>query len=159
MTAVGPESIVRSVEQSSHDASIRLTEDEARLVLLVRAVEETDHDGVLLPLRARTAGSRRVFDGAAPASDDDRIRARARLLRDDLLEATPALAAVLAPAPGRGGLVAVLLVAAAIGGALANLLGAARHVSILAFPLAGILAWNLAVYLATLGRLLLRVRA
>jgi hypothetical protein len=128
---------------------MRLTEPEARSLLLIRAVEDTDQDGVLLPPRLRVAATRRVFDddGAAP-DEDARLRARAALLRDDLLHAAPGLARVLAPPRWRGALLVTTLAVATVAGALANLLGPERHVSVLAFPLAGILAWNVLVYLA-----------
>jgi hypothetical protein len=62
---------------------VRLAEGDARAVLLIEAVEETDEHGALLAQAARAA--------------------------------------------------------AACGGALANAVGSERHVSVLAFPLAGIL--------------------
>jgi hypothetical protein len=127
---------------------MRLTEPEARSLLLLRAVEDTDQDGVLLPPRLRVAATRRAFDDDGAADEDARLRARAALLREDLLRAAPGFAHVLAPPRWRGPLLGATLAIATVAGALANLLGPERHVSVLAFPLAGILAWNLLVYVA-----------
>ena len=130
-----------------------LPEREARTLLLVRAVEETDGEGILLSPHVREAATRRVFDDAAITPDEGaRLRARAALLGDALRRDAPWLAALLDPPRSRGVVViGTLLVAAAIGAA-SNLLGPHRHVSVLAFPLAGILGWNLAVYAALLAR-------
>jgi hypothetical protein len=142
---------------------MRLSEREARTLLLVQAVEETDQDGVLLPPRTRADATRRVFDDVSRVRDDQaRLRARAALLREDLIREAPALAPVLEPTPRRRTVVlATLAVAMAIGVAT-NLFGPERHVSVLAFPLAGILVWNLAVYLGlgvrAVGRVMARVR-
>ena len=139
---------------------LRLGERDARTLLLVHAVEDTDRDGVLLAPRTRTAATRRAFDQEASGSDDmARLRARARLLRDDLLREAPALEHVLDPPRARGPLVLATLAVAAAAGALTNLLGPGRHVSVLAFPLAGIVLWNLAVYAALVVRSLARAAA
>ncbi|RPH85785.1 MAG: hypothetical protein EHM88_00005 [Candidatus Rokuibacteriota bacterium] len=132
---------------------LRLSEGEARTLLLVQAVEDTDQDGVLLASRTRAAATRRAFDDGARSTDDmARLRTRASLLRDDLLREAPALGRVLAPPRARGLLVLATIGVAAGTGALTNLLGPERHVSVLAFPLAGILLWNLAVYAALIVR-------
>ena len=143
---------------------LRLSERDARTLLLIQAVEDVDADGVLLPPRTRVTATRRAFDGQ-PASTDDagRLRTRAALLRDDLLRAAPPLQRLLEPPRSRRvALVATLAGAAAVGVAT-NAFGPERHVSVLAFPLAGILAWNLVVYAAlvvrTLARIVARVRA
>ncbi len=126
---------------------LRLPFSDARTLLLVQAVEETDPDGVLLSLPVREAASRRAFDQTPGAADDRvRLQARARILRDDLLHAAPAMGRVLEPAPAPKLLVACILAAAAASGALSNLLGPERQISVLAFPLAVILLWNLTVY-------------
>jgi hypothetical protein len=135
-----------------------MSAEQARLVLLVRAVEETDREGVLLPARARAAATRRALDavagGGEPSGTADAkavLLARAAACRDETAERVPALARLLAPPPLRA-LAPLVLGVALIAGGAANLLGPERHVSILAFPLAGILAWNLLVYLALLVR-------
>ena len=139
---------------------LRLTEGDARTLLLVQAVEDTDRDGVLLTLRARAAATRRAFDEDPRHGDDlARLRTRAGLLRGDVLREAPALGRLLDPPRARGPLVLATLVVAASAGALTNLLGPERHVSVLAFPLASILLWNLAVYAALGVRALARTAA
>ena len=139
---------------------LRLPEEDARTLLLVQAVEEADRDGVLLSPQARAAATRRVFDDPAGSADDSvRLRTRALVLRDDLRHEAPALERLLHPPRWRGPVVAVAVAAAATSGALTNALGPARHVSVLAFPLAGILAWNLLVYAALVARRQRRGRA
>src|SRR5512145_3137436 len=126
-------------------ARLRLSEGDARTLLVIQAVEDTDHDGVLLAPRTRAAATRRAFDdGSGPVDDLARLRTRAALLRSDVLREAPALGHVLDPPRTRGAVVLATLVVAALTGALTNLLGPERRVSVLAFPLAGILLWNLA---------------
>lgn len=130
-------------------ARLRLSEGDARTLLLIQAVEDTDHDGVLLAPRTRAAATRRAFDeGSGPVDDMARLRTRAALLRSDVLHEAPGLGRVLDPPRARGAVVLATLAVAALTGALTNLLGPERRVSVLAFPLAGILLWNLAVYAA-----------
>jgi hypothetical protein len=140
--------------------TLRLSEGEARALLLVQAVEDVDREGVLLPPPTRAAATRRVFDDAPAAAEDPaRLRARALLLRDEVLREAPDLGRLLQAPRWRGPVVLATLAVAAVVGASTNLLGPERHVSVLAFPLAGILAWNLAVYAALLARVLLRAAA
>jgi hypothetical protein len=142
---------------------MRLSESEARTLLLIRAVEDTDQEGVLLSPRTRAAATRRVFDDLSRSIDDQaRLRTRASLLRDDLLREAPALTRVLDPPRPRGTFVLATIAVATAIGALTNLFGPGRHVSVLAFPLAGILVWNLVVYAAlvarAIGRMVVRAR-
>lgn len=121
-----------------------MRERAAQETALVRAFEEADPAGLLLSAGERnsaTAGAR-VLGG----SEEGRAGERARLLLERLDVAVPGLGRVrrctrLAPAL----LVPVTIVALAMGIAT-NALGPQRHVSLLAFPLLGLLAWNLAVY-------------
>jgi hypothetical protein len=136
---------------------LRLPEEDARALLLIQAVEEADRDGVILSPRAREAATRRAFDDPGGAADDStRLRTRALVLGDDVRREAPALERLLHPPRWRGSVVAVAVAAAAASGALTNALGPARHVSVLAFPLAGILAWNLLVYAALVARTVAR---
>jgi hypothetical protein len=130
---------------------------------MIRAVEEVDADGVLLPTRVRAAATRRAFDAPSRSADDQaRLRARASLLGDDVLREAPALAHVLDPPRWRGTLALATIAVAAVAGTLTNLLGPERRISVLAFPFASILAWNVLVYAAVaaraLGRTLARLR-
>jgi hypothetical protein len=137
----------------------RLSEQEARTVLVVQAVEDVDADGVLLSARTRAAATRRAFDDASGATDDTaRLRARAQLLREDLRSEAPALQRVLEPPAWRGTARLLVLAIGVVVGAATNALGPTHHVSVLAFPLAAILGWNLVVYGALLVHAVVRVR-
>ncbi|HWC05518.1 MAG TPA: DUF2868 domain-containing protein [Methylomirabilota bacterium] len=133
----------------------RLTERNARTVLLIQAVEEADQEGVLLPPRTRAAATRRAFDEPSRATDDlARLHVRASLLRDDVLREAPALGLLLHPPRWRGPVILATIGVAAATGALTNVFGPERHVSVLAFPLAGILAWSLVIYAALAARVI-----
>src|SRR5262245_9811428 len=143
---------------------LRLAEGDARVVLLIEAVEETDEHGALLAQSALAAATRRALEtSSSRGGDDHALRARALLLWNDLATTAPELGHILGPTRLRRPLALTIVAAAACGGALANALGPERQVSVLAFPLAGILLWNLAVYAAlavrTLASAALRDRA
>jgi hypothetical protein len=132
-----------------------LPERDARALLFVRALEEADRDGIVLAPRDRAAATRRAFEhgvarGTAPVLVD-----RARLLCGEVLKATPALARVVDPPRLRRGIVPLTIAVAAVTGVATNLWGPERHVSVLAFPLAGVLAWNLLVYAGLAAKTLL----
>jgi hypothetical protein len=134
---------------------LRLSERDARTLLLIQAVEDADVDGALLPPRTRDAATRRAFDEhSGPTDDPSRLRARASLLRDDVLRAAPPLQHVLDPPGSRASVIFATLAMAAVVGSSTNAWAPERHVSVLAFPLAGILAWNVAVYAAVAARAL-----
>jgi hypothetical protein len=138
---------------------LRLSETDARTLLLVQAVEDVDADGVLLSPPARAAATRRAFDDTARAVDDpSRLRARAGLLREDLRREAPALQRVLEPPAWRGTTMLLVLAVGADIGAATNAFGPSHHVSVLAFPLATILGWNLLVYGALLFHSVARMR-
>jgi hypothetical protein len=135
------------------DTTVRLSEHDARTLLLVQAVEEVDADGVLLSPRTRTAATGHAFDESTRAADDaGRLRARGKLLREDIRREAPALQRVLEPPRWRGTAMLLVFAVGVVVGAAANALGPAHHVSVLAFPLATILAWNLVAYGAFLLR-------
>ncbi len=132
-----------------------MTPEDFRNILLLAAVEETDEGGVVLPLKDRHEASREA--GAPLPAHPGRPREEAFLAAraSDLLERLqgrfPA-AAWLDPAtpahPTRHpGLVLALLALAAATGYFTNELGPEKRINILSFPLLGILAWSLLVYL------------
>ncbi|MFP6665515.1 MAG: DUF2868 domain-containing protein [Deltaproteobacteria bacterium] len=133
-----------------------MRERAAQETALVRAFEEADAAGLLLSARERssaTAGAR-VLGG----SEEGQAGERARLLLARLEVVVPGLGRVrrctrLAPAL----LVPVAVVALALGIAT-NALGPQRHLSLLAFPLLGLLAWNLVFYPVSCVLFLRRLR-
>jgi hypothetical protein len=140
--------------------TLRMSEDDARTLLLIQAVEDADVDGVLLPPRTRATATRRVFDEDAGSVDDGRrLRARACLLRDEVLRSAPPLRHLLEPPRWRWTVALATLGVATLAGASTSAWGPERHVSVLAFPLAGIVGWNVVVYAASAARGLARTAA
>jgi hypothetical protein len=136
-------------------ASTPLGERDARALMFVRALEETDGDGVLLSARSRAAATRRAFESGVAHGTTPVLVERARLLCSEVLRDTPRLAHVLDPPRLGRGIVPVSIAAAVVIGVATNFWGPERHVSVLAFPLAGLLAWNLLVYAGLVARAIL----
>lgn len=133
-----------------------MREDALLEVLLVKAVEETDRSGGLLPFADRERAAREALReaglGAEEAGErvtprlERALAGRAALLAGPLLERHPVLRDILkrARVPGWAGLV-LLAVAAAAGFAMSAMDGT-RRINILAPPFLGLLVWNLLVY-------------
>jgi hypothetical protein len=141
-----------------------------RSVLLIKAIEEADREGALIPPADRAAASREARRGGAagagapaPAGGGPLTREAQRLLADraeilrrrvtarfPFVETVLALAGVPAWA---GGLLAAL---GLLGGVSLSALDGARRINVLAFPLIGLSLWNLLVYV---GLALRRARA
>ena len=127
-------------------------------VLLVRAIEESDRTGDLLPLADREEATRNAarsapeiresLSGTTLSRPAERFLAeRARLLRERLLARSPILANVLSLAGGSSRISRLLLLVAFIVGVSLSALDGSRRINLLAFPLIGLVAWNLLVYL------------
>lgn len=117
-------------------------------VLLVQACEETDPQGRFLSLEERRRAGRSVpapSPGAGPAEVEQYLAERARTLSVGLLARWPAFGRAVGisglPVPA----LPVLLLAILAGLAL-DRLGETRRIDLLAFPLLGLIAWNLLVY-------------
>ncbi len=133
---------------------------ELRTVLLIHSIEETDRGGEVIPLADRADASRWVLrDSGQPqaqtaAALSPQAQAflvkRSNRLLEQLRLRSPAVMQVLALAGGLTWLGRIVLLAAvAVGVSLAALDGS-RRINILAFPLIGLIAWNLFVYVALL---------
>lgn len=132
-----------------------------RTVLLIQAIEETDRLGEVIPLADRAEASRAAVresgqsvpdPAGAPLSavSETYIVRRAERLFGKLCARAPAVAQALALAGGFTWLGRiVLLIAFAFGASLAALDGS-RRINILAFPLLGLIGWNLIVYVVLL---------
>ena len=123
-----------------------------RSVLLVKNVEEQDPDGSVLPLAEREAATRDALRRHPTGSGDREDNAwrvlatRADSLRTKLAERHPVVARTVgleAQLTGVGGL--VLLAAFGLGLTL-SLLDSRVRIEILAFPLLGVVLWNVVVY-------------
>ena len=128
------------------------------VILLVKAVEETDPTHALLPLADREQATRETlrelglstadFDTARPG----RRHARALTERSQRLAASldprfPVLKSLLERVRWPAWLTVLLLVGALVSGILLSALQEARRINILAFPFLGVIVWNLVIYL------------
>ena len=132
---------------------------ELRTVLLIHSIEETDRAGEVIPLADRADASRAVLRDSgklaeaqpsaalSPQSQAFLIKRSQRLL-DRLKLRSPAVMHVLALAGGLNWLGRFVLVAAVAVGVSLSALDGSRRINILAFPLIGLIAWNLFVYVA-----------
>lgn len=141
-----------------------MNEADASQLLLTRAVESEDRDGSLVPGTqrrriAREAGPPPPAEpGAAGLTTEEQryLLRRAGLVLDALAQSSPALPRTL---HHRGKLLAwILPMAAFVAGAAMHDLGPGNAVNILAFPLLGMLLWNLVVYAVLAAKRLHRGR-
>ncbi len=123
-----------------------------RAILLVKNIEEQDTDGSILPLAEREAATREALrlhpkiDGDPVAYAWGVLDARADSLRSRLAERHPVVTRAVdleSQVAGAGGLV---LLAAFVFGLALSLLDSHVRIEILAFPLLGLIVWNLVVY-------------
>jgi hypothetical protein len=131
--------------------------DSLRTILLVKAVEEQDADGAILPVAEREAATRTALrqltaptPGAARAEREQHgwrvLALRAEELAAKLFQRHPVvLRAVTLESHARPA-AALLLVAALLFGVLLSALDSRVRIEILAFPLLGLVLWNLAIY-------------
>lgn len=131
-----------------------MNEDAARQTVLARAVETTDAEQRILSAEDRATASRAAAELArwhatenrSAASVDAFVAQRAALLVERLAKREPGVARAgraLAWRPWIGVALPLLALAA---GAVFEQIADRRHVNLLAFPLLGLLVWNLAVY-------------
>ena len=127
-----------------------MREEELRQVLLVKAVEETDGDGVLIPLADRSAASREATRklAGAHASQDALLAARARTLLQRLTLRHPFITSVLDLVGGPGWLRWVVIAVSFTAGLGLSALDGTRRIDILSFPLLGLIVWNVVIYAA-----------
>lgn len=135
-----------------------MNEARAHDVLLIRAIEASDPDCTALPAAQRDNATaealRAVPDGVAtppPARWTDAaerfVSLRAERLVAGLAEGFPGHAGLLRGGHSRGWIAFALPFAALILGLASNGLNGGRQINIVFFPLLGMLAWNLTVYL------------
>jgi Protein of unknown function (DUF2868) len=140
--------------------------DSIPVVLLVKAVEESDPTHALLPLADREGATREAlrahrfttadFETARLGARHARaLTERARRLAAILDQRYPVVRSLLDHMHWPAGLSVLLLVAAFATGMVLSSAQEARRINILAFPFLGVIAWNLGVYVV-LGLLRLR---
>lgn len=125
-----------------------------RSILLVKSVEEHDPDGALLPLAEREAATRDALRATSAAAAGDRpwevLEARAAQLQDRLVGRHPVVERALELESALTSAGWLMLPAAFAVGLALSLLDSRVRIEILAFPLLGVVVWNLVVYLLLL---------
>jgi hypothetical protein len=133
-----------------------------RTTLLIKAIEENDPGGDLLPLADRGEATRRALRGMAPSElgrgtahalsrpAETMLARRGADLSARLSERFSVVRVLSRSAGGMVGPWRTLLVLALAAGALLSMLDGSRRIDILAFPLVGLIAWNFIVYVALL---------
>jgi hypothetical protein len=142
-----------------------------RTLLLVKAVEESDQAGAILPVADRDAATRAALRSLPPPPDAPSGRApriehaqrvaveRARELYRQLAQRHPVIARTVLLESTLVRSAWLLLVLALVLGLLLSIADSRVRIDIVAFPLIGLIAWNLLVYLVLLVRALGRIRA
>jgi len=131
--------------------------DSLRTILLVKAVEEQDADGAILPVAEREAATRtalRRMPAPMPsASRTEReqhgwrvLAMRAEELAAKLVQRHPVVVRAVTLESHARPAALLLLVAAFLFGVLLSALDSRVRIEIVAFPLLGLILWNLAVY-------------
>jgi len=130
-----------------------------RTVLLIRSIDEGDKDGEVLSLADRAESTQVASSHAGdipstlsgstlpPAAERLLVR-RAELLLDKLATRAPVIGTVLDLAAGASWLAPALLAIAFAFGMSTAALDRAGRIDLLSLPLIGLIAWNLAVYVA-----------
>ena len=144
--------------------------DTLRTILLVKAVEEHDADGALLTLAERDGATRDALRrwpaGPIELAREDRERhlwrvaaARAEQLYARLAQRHPVVVHTVMLETSASRIVLGVLVVALVIGLALSLFDSRVRIEIVAFPLLGLVLWNLAVYVALAVAWLRRGRA
>jgi len=137
-----------SVEAQSIEAELGMREEELRQILLVKAIEDTDREGALIPAGDRIAASREAKRSVTRdgAGEDALLTARARVLLRRIVARHNFVETVLALAGGPAWLSWLFIAISLIVGVGLSALDGRRRINILSFPLLALILWNLAVY-------------
>jgi hypothetical protein len=134
-----------------------MNEAAARHVVLIRALETTDSPDKPWNDSDATWASRAAAEVVGSEADADRFLARRGALAVERLGDRDRRFRRLAEGRNWRPWVGTLLVAVAFAlGILMDAVGPSRYVNLLAFPLLGLIAWNLLVYLAIVAEALTR---
>lgn len=140
-----------------------------RSILLIKAVEEQDAGGAILPLAEREAATRAALrrwpasQAGATRSDREQqawrvLEARAGELYAHLVQRHPVVARTVMLESRAPQVTAILLLAAFLLGLGLSVLDSRVRIEIVAFPLLGLVLWNLVVYAVLLVSALRRAR-
>jgi hypothetical protein len=131
--------------------------DALRKILLVRSVEDHDADGAVLTLAERDAATRDALradpagTGAATTAEREArtwrvLDRRARELYDRLVQRHPVIARTVMLESRASQASLVVLLVAFVFGLVLSVLDSRVRIEIVAFPLLGLVLWNVAVY-------------
>ncbi len=131
-----------------------LTEQQAQRVVLVKAIEQArDNGGLWSATDAKEATRATTELVGAKTALDQFVARRAELVLETIARRRAGLAAIDPPVSRWPALAGWLLLVAALStGFITDHFAADRRVNIVEYPLAGLVLWNLAIYLAILGR-------
>jgi hypothetical protein len=126
---------------------------------MVKAIEDVDRAGSILPPGDRARATRETLRALGIAADEAGSAARdatlaralserAHRLLGPLVERHPIVGEVLGRTRTPAWILAALLLLAFASGIALSALDGSRHINILAFPFLGLIAWNLATYVA-----------
>lgn len=138
-------------DASSTPLTLTMSEADARRVLLVQAFEEVDRDGRLLAEHERARATELALaeagadTNAAPGGEAALIARRAAILLGALEVRAGLVPGLLRTTGFRPGLALIVLPPLVLG-LLTNAIGTEGMINVLAFPLLGLILWNLAVY-------------
>lgn len=144
-TSSGSGSLFPGPEPVSTGREIQLPETVAQSVLLVRAVEEADRSGRILPLAERRGATARARSEDAAPGEAGWLSRRARDLLATLEREVPSLPRLLRLTNPVRGLTWPAVAVAFVLGLATNALGPEKRLNVLAIPLLGLIAWNLLV--------------
>lgn len=123
----------------------RMREDELRSILLVKAIEETDREGTLIPAADRISAAREA-KRAGEADPDRMLARRAEALLARVVVRYPFVGDIARHAGGVTGLSWLAIAVAFLVGMAMSALDGTRRINVLAFPLLALVLYNLLVY-------------
>jgi hypothetical protein len=127
-----------------------MREDELRSILLVKAIEETDREGTLIPAADRVSAAREA-KRAGEADAHRMLARRAEALLGKVVVRHPFVADILRHAGGMPWMARLAIAAGFLAGLALSALDGTRRINVLAFPLLGLVLWNLLVYVLILA--------
>ncbi len=139
---------------------VHVRERRAQIILLVRAFEEVDPQGLVLPSRERVKATRRAVlvtglsgeRGQSPGAwrhhAEEAVLRRARVLFDWLRRVHPAMPRILRVAQLGSSAAPVVCGGAFVAGVALNALDPRAEIHLFYVPLLAVLAWSLALYAA-----------
>lgn len=125
-----------------------MREEDLRAVLLVKAIEELDREGTIIPRADRTAAARDAKREPQPA---DPLAQRAKALLAKIEVRHPFVRQVVSVTSGTPSLAWFAMLAGLFVGFSLSALDGTRRINVLAFPLLGLVLWNLVVYAALIA--------